>query len=130
VYQCYDQGTYVTEMATEGKPPPTYNALRLFHEGHDCIQEASMAKLMTQRAVLEIADQPLQIHGGYGYIRGYAIERAVPAVRLGPLGGGTDEIMKEILGKGARALPSRPVQAELQSYVQFSLPALACVLVT
>ena len=58
-----------------------------------------MAKLVTQRAVLEIADQALQIHGGYGYMREYGIERAVRDARLGPIGGGTDEIMKEILGK-------------------------------
>jgi acyl-CoA dehydrogenase len=77
----------------------TYNSLRLFHEGLDCIQEVSMAKLLTQRAVLEIADQSLQIHGGYGYMREYGIERAVRDARLGPIGGGTDEIMKEIIGK-------------------------------
>ncbi|HKF81830.1 MAG TPA: acyl-CoA dehydrogenase family protein [Solirubrobacterales bacterium] len=92
---------HVAEMATKAETSKalTYNALRLFHEGHDCIQEVSMAKLMTQRAVLEIADQALQIHGGYGYMREYGIERAVRDARLGPIGGGTDEIMKEIIGK-------------------------------
>jgi alkylation response protein AidB-like acyl-CoA dehydrogenase len=91
----------VAEMATkaEASRALTYNALRLFHEGHDCIQKVSMAKLLTQRAVLEIADQALQIHGGYGYMREYGIERAVRDARLGPIGGGTDEIMKEIIGK-------------------------------
>src|SRR5262249_55076307 len=78
----------------------TYNALRLFHEGQDCIREVSMAKLLTQRAVLEIADQSLQIHGGYGYMREYGIERAVRDARLGPIGGGTDEIMRDVMGKG------------------------------
>jgi acyl-CoA dehydrogenase len=92
---------HVAEMATkaEASRALTYNALRLFHEGQDCIQEVSMAKLITQRAVLEIADQSLQIHGGYGYMREYGIERAVRDARLGPIGGGTDEIMKEIIGK-------------------------------
>jgi len=91
----------VAEMATKAETSRalTYNALRLFHEGQDCIQEVSMAKLMTQRAVLDIADQSLQIHGGYGYMREYGIERAVRDARLGPIGGGTDEIMKEIIGK-------------------------------
>ena len=88
-------------MATkaEASRALTYNSLRLFHEGQDCIREVTMAKLVTQRAVLEIADQALQIHGGYGYMREYGIERAVRDARLGPIGGGTDEIMKEILGK-------------------------------
>ena len=91
----------IAEMATksEASRALTYNALRLFHEGHDCIREVSMAKLMTQRAALEVADQSLQIHGGYGYMREYGIERAVRDARLGPFGGGTDEIMKEIIGK-------------------------------
>jgi acyl-CoA dehydrogenase len=91
----------VAEMATraEASRALTYNALRLFHAGHNPIQEVSMAKLITQRAVLEIADQALQVHGGYGYMREYGIERAVRDARLGPIGGGTDEIMKEIIGK-------------------------------
>jgi acyl-CoA dehydrogenase len=91
----------VAEMATkaEASRALTYNALRLFHEGQNCIQDVTMAKLVTQRSVLEIADQSLQIHGGYGYMREYGIERAVRDARLGPIGGGTDEVMKEILGK-------------------------------
>jgi alkylation response protein AidB-like acyl-CoA dehydrogenase len=91
----------VAEMATKAEAcrALTYNALRLFHEGHNPIAEVSMAKLMTQRAAVEIADQSLQVHGGYGYMREYGIERAVRDARLGPIGGGTDEVMKEILGK-------------------------------
>jgi acyl-CoA dehydrogenase len=58
-----------------------------------------MAKLVTQRGLVGIADECLQIHGGYGYMREYGIERALRDARLGPIGGGTDEIMKEILGK-------------------------------
>jgi acyl-CoA dehydrogenase len=91
----------VAEMATQAEAARalTYNALRLFDSGQDCIREVTMAKLMTQRALLEIADECLQIHGGYGYMREYGIERAVRDSRLGPIGGGTDEMMKEILGK-------------------------------
>jgi acyl-CoA dehydrogenase len=86
-------------MRIEASRALTYNALRLFHEGQDCIREVTMAKLMTQRDLVEIADECLQIHGGYGYMREYGIERALRDARLGPIGGGTDEIMKEILGK-------------------------------
>ena len=77
----------------------TYNALRLFSEGENAIQEVTMAKLFTQRNAVDLADECLQIHGGYGYMREYGIERAVRDLRLGPIGGGTDEVMKEILGK-------------------------------
>ena len=58
-----------------------------------------MAKLMTQRACFEVADECLQIHGGAGYMKEYEIERMARDARLGPIGGGTDEIMKEILGR-------------------------------
>ncbi|MCW2978513.1 MAG: yngJ3 [Solirubrobacterales bacterium] len=91
----------VAEMATKAEVSRalTYDALRLFHTGQPCIPQVAMAKLLTQRSALEIADQTLQIHGGYGYTRDYGIERAVRDARLGPIGGGTDEVMKEIIGK-------------------------------
>jgi acyl-CoA dehydrogenase len=77
----------------------TYHALRLFAEGHDAIKEVTMAKLKTQRDAFDVADDAVQIHGGAGYMREYDVERAARDARLGPIGGGTDEIMKEILGK-------------------------------
>ena len=77
----------------------TYNALRLFHNGIDAIKEVTQAKLFSQRALVEVADEVIQIHGGYGYMREYGVERAYRDARLGPIGGGTDEIMKEILSK-------------------------------
>jgi len=77
----------------------TYHALRLFHDGHDATREVTMAKLATQRAAFEVADDALQIHGGAGYMKEYEIERVARDLRLGPIGGGTDEIMKEILAK-------------------------------
>ncbi|MGI9020859.1 MAG: acyl-CoA dehydrogenase family protein [Solirubrobacterales bacterium] len=91
----------VAEMGTklEACRSLTYSALRDYVAGEDVVREVAMAKLLTQRALLEIADECLQIHGGYGYMREYGIERAVRDARLGPIGGGTDEVMKEILGK-------------------------------
>jgi acyl-CoA dehydrogenase len=59
----------------------------------------TMAKLVTQRDVFEVADEALQIFGGAGYMKEYGIERAARDARLGPIGGGTDEIMREILSK-------------------------------
>ena len=77
----------------------TYDALRRFLDGQDAVKEVTMAKLFTQRASFDVMDECLQIHGGAGYMREYDIERAARDARLGPIGGGTDEIMKEILGK-------------------------------
>jgi acyl-CoA dehydrogenase len=78
----------------------TYDALRRFvtTEG-DAVKEVTMAKLATQRACFDVMDTCLQIHGGAGYMEEYEIERMARDARLGPIGGGTDEIMREILGK-------------------------------
>jgi acyl-CoA dehydrogenase len=77
----------------------TYDALRRFVGGEDPLREVTMAKLVTQRAAFELMDQALQIHGGAGYMREYWVERAARDARLGPIGGGSDEIMREILGR-------------------------------
>ena len=88
-------------MATQdrGGRDLTYQGLRLFISGQDALKEVSMAKLLACRAAVEVADEAVQIHGGYGYMREYDVERALRDARLGPIGGGTDEIMKEIIGK-------------------------------
>ncbi len=77
----------------------TYDALRRFVAGEDPLKEVTMAKLLTQRASFELMDACLQIHGGAGYMREYWVERAARDARLGPIGGGSDEIMREILGR-------------------------------
>jgi acyl-CoA dehydrogenase len=77
----------------------TYDALRRFVAGADAVKEVTMAKLATQRACCDVMDTCLQIHGGAGYMEEYEIERMARDARLGPIGGGTDEIMREILGK-------------------------------
>jgi len=91
----------LAEMATTAAASRTltFDTLRRFHEGEDVTREVSMAKLFTQRALVEIADDTVQLFGGWGYMREYQVERALRDARLGPIGGGTDEIMKEIIGK-------------------------------
>jgi acyl-CoA dehydrogenase len=77
----------------------TYDALRRFVAGEEPLREVTMAKLATQRAAFELMDACLQIHGGTGYMREVWVERAARDARLGPIGGGSDEIMREILGR-------------------------------
>jgi acyl-CoA dehydrogenase len=85
----------------------TYDALRRFVSGEEPLREVTMAKLLTQRACFELMDECLQIHGGAGYMREVWVERAARDARLGPIGGGSDEIMREILGRILEA-PSAP----------------------
>jgi acyl-CoA dehydrogenase len=73
----------------------TYHALSRFLAGADAVREVTMAKLATQRANFELQDECLRLVGP-----DVELERAVRDARLGPIGGGTDEIMREILGRG------------------------------
>jgi len=74
----------------------TYAALRRHLAGADAVREVTIAKLATQRAAYEAIDACLEIHG---LDAPPELERALRDARLGPIGGGTDEIMKEILGR-------------------------------
>ncbi len=91
----------VADMATRAAASKalTYDTLRRFENGEQVIREVAMTKLLTQRTLVELADEAIQIHGGYGYMAEYELERALRDARLGPIGGGTDEIMREIIGK-------------------------------
>jgi acyl-CoA dehydrogenase len=77
----------------------TYAALRRYVGGEDATREVTIAKLATQRAACQLIETCLQVHGHDGYLTDTGIERALRDARLGPIGGGTDEIMKEILGR-------------------------------
>jgi acyl-CoA dehydrogenase len=60
---------------------------------------AAMAKNTATDACSFVVDQAVQIHGGYGYMREYVVERLYRDARLYPIGGGTREIMNEIIAK-------------------------------
>jgi acyl-CoA dehydrogenase len=86
----------VAELATRAAAGTalTYHALRRYLDGGDAVREVTMAKLATQRANLDLQDECLRLIGPDP-----ELERAVRDARLGPIGGGTDEIMREILGR-------------------------------
>jgi acyl-CoA dehydrogenase len=91
----------LAEIATtiEAGRAVTYAALRRYVSGEDAVREVTIAKLATQRAAFQVMDTCLQLHGYDGYLVEHGIERAARDARLGPIGGGTDEIMKEVLGR-------------------------------
>ncbi len=60
---------------------------------------ASMAKNVATDACSFVCDQAVQIHGGYGYMRETLVERLYRDARLYPIGGGTREIMNEVIAK-------------------------------
>ncbi|MBI4729606.1 MAG: acyl-CoA dehydrogenase family protein [Acidobacteria bacterium] len=77
----------------------TYHALRKHCAGESALREVSMAKWLATELGWRVADEALQIHGGYGYMMEYPVQRAWRDARLGPIGGGTTEIMKEIIAR-------------------------------
>jgi len=77
----------------------TYAACVKFAAGEECVREISMVKLYTAEMVNRVAYDCVQLHGGYGYMREYAVERFARDARLMTIGGGTSEIMRDIIAK-------------------------------
>ncbi len=76
-----------------------YHAACLYNDGEECITEVSMAKLFATEVANRVAYQAVQLHGGYGYMREFPVERFFRDVRLWTIASGTSEIMKEIIAK-------------------------------
>ena len=76
-----------------------YKAAWLKQSGQEHTLEASVAKAMTGRLVVDNALEAIQIHGGYGYLRDFPAERALRDAKLTSIGGGTTEIQKVIISR-------------------------------
>jgi acyl-CoA dehydrogenase len=63
------------------------------------LAEVAMAKNAATDMASRVVDQAVQLHGGYGYMREYLVERLYRDIRLYPIGGGTREIMNEIISR-------------------------------
>jgi len=85
--------------AVEAARQLTYSACTKFNAGEECTKEITMAKLFAGDLMQKVIYDCQQFHGGWGYIEDYPIARAFRDSRLITIGGGTSEIMKEILIK-------------------------------
>ena len=92
---------YLADMATrtEAALQLTINAARLHDAGMPITKEASMAKYYASEAAVYVTNKALQIHGGYGYMKDYAIERMYRDARIIPLYEGTSEIQKMVISR-------------------------------
>ncbi len=112
---------YMSERETFGKPINQYQALRhkfvdlyadmdicrqynysvvhRMEKGEYVVKEATISKLKSTKMADEVIYNCLQFLGGYGYIEDYPMARMLRDSRLGPIGGGTSEILKEIISK-------------------------------
>ena len=77
----------------------TYACVRKRVRGEDATKEISMAKLFTGRTTRFVADECIQLHGGFGYMKESVAGRAFVDTRLISIGGGADEVMIQYLAK-------------------------------
>jgi alkylation response protein AidB-like acyl-CoA dehydrogenase len=76
-----------------------YAAIARLDKGEYVVKEATMAKLKSTKVADDAIYSCMQMLGGYGYMEEYPLARLLRDSRLGPIGGGTSEIMREILSK-------------------------------
>ncbi|MCP1159813.1 MULTISPECIES: acyl-CoA dehydrogenase family protein [Bacillaceae] len=76
-----------------------YKAAWLKDQGKPFTKEASMCKLYASEICMEVADQAVQIHGGYGYMKDYHVERYMRDGKLTEIGEGTSEIQRMVIAR-------------------------------
>ncbi len=81
----------------------TYRAAWLADQGKPHAREASMAKLFSSEAATRACNGAVQVHGGYGYVREFNVERHLRDVKLCEIGEGTSEIQRIVISKHALA---------------------------
>jgi alkylation response protein AidB-like acyl-CoA dehydrogenase len=91
----------LADMATELEAARqlVYHAAAMHAAGIDAVTEVSMAKLFATEVANHVASEAVQLHGGYGYMREFPVERFFRDVRLWTIASGTSEVMREIIAK-------------------------------
>lgn len=91
----------VAEMASEIEMCKEFNysIIDKLNKGKYVVKEATMSKLLSTKIADQVIYDCLQILGGYGYMEDYPMARMFRDSRIGPIGGGTSEILKEVIAK-------------------------------
>ncbi len=76
-----------------------YRAASMLDKGHRVTRESAMAKLFASEAAVRIANEAVQIHGGYGFIKDYPVEKFYRDVKLCTIGEGTSEIQRLVIAR-------------------------------
>lgn len=83
----------------------------LVDAGRPSIAEGSIGKLAGAKITNEVVSLGVQVHGGYGYVREFEVERLYRDARLWTIGGGTSEIQRKIVAGQLRRRPEWPAEA-------------------
>ncbi|MCO5249369.1 MAG: acyl-CoA dehydrogenase family protein [Chitinophagales bacterium] len=91
----------IAQLSSEVEATKTFvlQTSRMHNDGMYAVKESSMSKLLASELADKTMYQCLQFFGGYGYMEEYKIARAFRDARIGTIGGGTSEIMREIIAK-------------------------------
>ncbi len=91
----------LAEMAMNLETARTYahKVVWLYDKDRTIRHEAAMAKLFASQMAMKAAQDAVQIHGGYGYIKDFPVERYYRDAKLGEIGGGTSEAQKLVIGR-------------------------------
>jgi hypothetical protein len=76
-----------------------YRAAWMLDRGQRVTKESAMAKLFASEAAVRVADEAVQIHGGYGFIKDYPVEKFYRDVKLCTIGEGTSEIQRLVIAR-------------------------------
>jgi alkylation response protein AidB-like acyl-CoA dehydrogenase len=76
-----------------------YRAAHLKSKGQKCGKEASMAKLFSSEVANRVVNEAVQIHGGYGYMKEYAVERYFRDARVTEIYEGTSEAQRIVISR-------------------------------
>jgi alkylation response protein AidB-like acyl-CoA dehydrogenase len=97
-YQAISHKFAEMQMMTETARLHTYSAADMLDAGANAILEASMAKVIATENNMKCADYGMQIMGGAGYMQG-PMSRLFRDARVGPIGGGSSEIMRNVIAR-------------------------------
>ena len=91
----------VADLTSEVEMAKTFNYVtaKRLDDGEYVVKEATMSKLLSTKIADQVAYDCVQLLGGYGYMEEYPLARNLRDSRLGPIGGGTSEILREIISK-------------------------------
>ena len=95
----------LADMATqiEAARQLIWHAASLKDAGQPCLKEAAMAKLFASEMAERVCSAAIQIHGGYGYVRDFPVERIYRDVRVCQIYEGTSDIQKILIGRALAA---------------------------
>jgi alkylation response protein AidB-like acyl-CoA dehydrogenase len=91
----------LADMATEIEAARQLflHAASLRDAGHACLKEASMAKLFASEMAERVCSAAIQIHGGYGYLADFPVERIYRDVRVAQIYEGTSDVQRIVIGR-------------------------------